>query len=49
LAARGGTGSFWKGEIAGVRVYSRKLTPEEIQQNAKQDFLRFGLFGEDGE
>jgi hypothetical protein len=42
LACRNGAGAFFNGEIASVRIYARKLNPDEIRKNAEEDLLRFG-------
>jgi prepilin-type N-terminal cleavage/methylation domain-containing protein len=34
---------FYKGEIASVRIYAGKLTPDQIAQNAAADQARFGF------
>jgi hypothetical protein len=37
IAARGGSSSFFKGEIVSLRIYNRKLTPAEITSNYNKD------------
>ena len=43
LASRNGTGSFINGNIGLIRVYNRKLSATEIQQNYNATKSRFGL------
>ncbi|MDR1421905.1 MAG: prepilin-type N-terminal cleavage/methylation domain-containing protein [Coriobacteriales bacterium] len=44
IAIRGGTSSadVFAGEISSIRIYGRQLTQAEIQQNAQEDYVRFG-------
>jgi hypothetical protein len=42
IASRQGKAEFFQGEIAAIRIYTGKLTPEQIEQNAAADKARFG-------
>lgn len=44
LATRGGVAAFFTGQIAEVKIYNRKLTDQEIEQNYRSAQLsRFGV------
>lgn len=43
VAARGGTGAFSNSEISFIRIYNKKLSATEIQQNFNATRARYGI------